>query len=478
MQKLPSLEQIFAPRGVAVVGVSEKNADSYARQAVRCLKEAGFPAIFPINPNYKDFEGLPCYSSLKAVPQAIDHVICCLPTGQALGVLNDCATKQVRSIHFFTAGFSESGDAARAALESEMLRKARQSGFRIIGPNCMGLYVPSSRLIAWPEMSLEAGSIGLMSQSGGHGQDIPVYGAPRGLRFSKVVSFGNGLDINESELLDYFRQDADTEIIALYLEGVKDGRRFKRALAAAAACKPVVIYKGGNTAAGNRATLSHTASLVNSAKVFAALCRQLNVILVSDMDELIDVLVALRFLTPLPDGGGVALVGRGGAPSVLASDEMERAGLGLPPLSSEIQAELRQWLPLDGTILVNPVDSAPLLQGSTIAAVMRILAALPDVHLLVYHLGFHSASRWGHGRFGTSDQLESTIAAMAGVRRQSGKPVAILLRPAADKFGTPEFLMAREAFARAGFPVFHDIRRAATAIARVLSWRQQRAGAV
>ena len=140
---------------------------------------------------------------------------------------------------------------------------------------------------------------------------------------------------------------------------------------------------------------------------------------------------------------------------------------------------MRQWLPPDGTIFVNPVDSAPLLQGSTIAAVMHILAALQEFHLLVgYHLGFHSASRWGHGQFGTSDYLEPAIAAMTEVRRQSSKPVAILLRPAADWLGMPEFQTVREAFARAGFPVFHDIRRAATTIARVLSWWQRRAGEV
>ena len=469
----PSLEEVFKPRGIAVVGVSDKNPESYAWEAVRCLLEAGFPKVYPINPHYAEFCELACYPSLQAVPETVDHVICCLPADQALSVIADAAAKGVRSVHFFTAGFSESGDAERAELEKELIRRAAAAGIRVIGPNCMGIYVPGHKWIAWPDMSPEAGRIGLMTQSGGHGQDIPVYGAPRGLRFSTSISYGNALDVDAVELLDYFRRDPQTEIIALYLEGVRDGESFRQALAAAAAVKPVVVYKGGVTASGSRATLGHTASLVNSDRVFEALCRQHNVMRAADMEDLIDLLVALCYLKPYPTGRGVAIVGRGGGPSVLASDEMELAGLIVPPVNPDTRQELGRWLPLAGSILFNPVDSAPLFQGDTIRAVMGILAVLPEVHLLMYHLGFHSASRWGHGRFSDPGFLEAAIAAMQAVRTESGKPVAVFLRPAADQLGAPEFRTVLDACVRAGFPVFHTMRHGARAIAGVIRWRER-----
>jgi len=469
----PPLEEVFKPRGIAVIGVTHKNPESYGAEAVRSLKEAAFPGIYPINPHYTEFDGLPCYANLQAVPEPVDHVICCLPAGQALSVVADAAAKGVRSIHFFTAGFSESGDADRAALEKELIRRAVSAGIRVIGPNCMGVYVPGHRWIAWQDMSPEAGRIGLMTQSGGHGQDIPVYGAPRGLRFSTSISYGNALDVDAVELLDYFRRDPETEIIALYLEGVKDGESFRHALAAAAAVKPVVIYKGGVTESGTRATLGHTASLVNSERVFAALCRQYNVMRAADMDELIDLLVALCYFTPYPTGDGVAIVGRGGGPSVLTSDEMELAGLRVPPVTPEARQELGRWLPLDGSIMLNPVDSAPLFQGDTIRGVMGILARLPRVDLLVYHLGFHSASRWGHGQFDDPARLKPMVAAMQAVRDESGKPIALFIRPAPDQAGSGEFQTVRDAFVRAGFPVFHNMRQGARAIAGVIRWRQR-----
>ena len=169
------------------------------------------------------------------------------------------------------------------------------------------------------------------------------------------------------------------EILAAYIEGVRDGRRFLRALRQATAKKPVVIYKGGTTEAGKRAAYGHTASLTSSAAVFDGLCRQAAAIQVDDIETLVDVLVALRFVSPLPGGTGVAVVGLGGGPSVLASDEMEKAGLRLPPLSQEVQAELKRFLPVAGAIFGNPVDATTLLFPDAISATMRVLGKVPEI---------------------------------------------------------------------------------------------------
>ena len=466
------LAELFSPRGVAVVGASPGEKYSFARYLVEGLKEAGFPAIYPVNPKYTEVVGLPCYPNLHAIPGVVDHVVVSIPAESVLALLDDCIAKAVKSVHFFTAGFSETGYTERAELESAMLSKARAGRLRIIGPNCSGLFVPKNRLVNSKGMLLEPGPIAFISQSGGHTEDLPFYSATRGLRFSKVVGYGNALDVDESELLEYFARDPDTEIIAAYIEGVRDGKRFLGALKKAAARKPVVIYKGGTSEAGKRAAHGHTASLTSSAAVFDASCRQSKTIQVDNVEELIDVLVALRFASPLPRGNGVGVVGQGGGPTVLAGDEIEKAGLCLPCLSSQVQAELRQSLPMAGGIFGNPIDATNLLFPEAVFATMRVLGRVADIHMLIYHMGFHPTSRWGDGRLSSAAFLEPAIDALARAQKATGKPVLLVLCPSPNLDGMKDFLAAQEAFAGAGFPVFNSLGQAAKAMARVVAWNQ------
>jgi acyl-CoA synthetase (NDP forming) len=467
-----SLDEVFSPRGVAVVGASGAEKLSFAEVVVHGLKEAGFAAIYPVNPKYTEVLGLRCYPDLVSIPGVVDHVVVSIPAESALELLDQCAAKGVRSVHFFTAGFGESGVTERVELERELLKKARAGGFRIIGPNCVGLFVPGSGLTNTPGVSLEPGPIGFISQSGGHASNILMDGGPRGLRCSKAVSYGNALDVDESELLEYLRRDPETEIIAAYIEGVKDGRRFLKALREAAAQKPVVIYKGGRTEAGKRATFGHTASMTSSVAIFEGLCRQTNTIQVDDLDELIDVLVALRFARPLPRGRGVALVGAGGGPSVLASDEIENARLQLPRLSSGVQAELRRDLPIAGSIFSNPVDTPNLATPRAISTAVRILSEVPDVHMIIYHLGFHPISRWGFDRFASPAFLEPVIESFIEATEATGKPVLLAMRPPLQSNGMGEFVAIQAAFVKAGLPVFHSLRDGARAMSRAVAWSQ------
>jgi acyl-CoA synthetase (NDP forming) len=469
-----SLDALFAPRGVAVVGASGPGKLGFSTIVLQGLKEAGFPAIYPVNPKHDEVLGLRCYPDLMSIPGVVDHVVVNIPAEMALALLDECAAKKVRSVHFFTAGFAESGFAERAELEQKMLQKARAGGFRIIGPNCLGLYVPKSRLMNTMGVPLEPGSIGFISQSGGHAHNLPSDGGPRGLRFSKVVSYGNALDVDENELLTYLSRDSETEIIAVYIEGVRDGRRFLPVLREAAARKPVVVYKGGRTEAGKRAAFGHTASLTSSIAIFEGLCRQANTIQVENLEEMVDVLVALRFASPLPRGRGVALAGAGGGPSVLASDEIEKAGLELPRLSSEVQAEMMRYLPVAGSGFSNPVDTPNLATPDAIATALRILGRAPEIDMMLYHLGFHPISRWGFGRFSSPAFLEPLIASIAEVRKASGKPVLMALRPPLEPEGVKEFLAAQAALVEAGTPVFHSLGAAAKAMSRVESWGQAR----
>jgi len=469
----PSLDEVFFPRGVAVVGVSPSGGGSFATGVTLSLKEAGFPAIYPVNPKYTELFGLPCYPSVRSIPGVVDHVVVSIPAESALALLDDCAAKGVKSVHFFTAGFSESGYEDRAELERAMLSKAKAGGFRIIGPNCIGLFVPRSRLVNSMGVPLEPGPVAFISQSGGHAQNLPFYGGQRGLRFSKSVSYGNALDVDECELLEYLLRDPDTEIIGAYIEGVKDGRHFLRVLEEVASHKPVAIYKGGTTEAGLRAAHGHTASLTSSVAVFEALCRQTGTIQVDDADELVDVLVALNFVRPLPQGTGVAVVGAGGGPSVSASDEMEKVGLSVPRLSPEVQSELKKYLPLAGSIFNNPVDTPNLASPEAMLAALRVVGRVPDIHMVVYHMGFHPISRWGGGRFSSADFLKSATDALRQAHEETGTPILLALNPATDLNGINDFLAVQEVFVGAGFPVFHSLRQAARAMARVVAWNQK-----
>lgn len=464
------LDQVFSPRSIAIVGVSGDKLSSFAVSAVTSLKAAGFPAIYPVNPKYKEIFDLPCYPSISAIPGPVDHVIVSIPAVKTLDLLDDCARKGVMSVHFFTAGFRESGEREGVEMEQAMLQKAQDAGFRIIGPNCTGLYVPKARLITSLRVPKTPGTVAFLSQSGGHAQDLPLHAGPRGITFSKVISYGNALDINECELLEYFADDAESQIVAIYIEGVRDGKRFRRALERTARRKPVVIYKGGTSDAGLRATLSHTASLTSSVKVFEAICRQANAIQVDDIQEMIDVLTALRFATPYPGGRGIAVVGQGGGPSVQASDQMERVGLYFPPLSRDIRRELGEFLPTAGAILSNPLDATNILLPDIIYQTLKVLGGSPDIHMLLYHMGFHPVTRWGDGRYGNDAFLKPATEALRKAHEATRKPVLLALGLASDLTGTEEMLMVQESFVKAGLPVFHSLEKAALAMAKVETW--------
>jgi len=465
-----TLDEVFSPRGIAVVGVSASKI-GFAELVVHSLKEANFPAIYPVNPKYEEVLGLTCYPSITDIQGPVDHVVVNIPAGKVLTLLDECAKKGVKSVHFFTAGFSESGDAERATLEKEMLEKAKAGNFRIIGPNCVGIFVPKNLVVNHFNVPMDPGPVAFISQSGGHAQNLPSFSDSRGIRFSKVVSYGNALDIDENELLEYFTKDPETEIIAAYIEGVKDGKRFSNALKQATALKPVVIYKGGRTEAGQRAAFGHTASMMSSIAIFDALCRQMKAIQVYNIEEMIDVLVAHRFTNPLPTGTGVALIGAGGGPSVLAGDEMEKEGLHLPGFSPKIQAELKQHLPVDGSIFTNPLDTPNLASPNAINTALDILGKDPDIHMIVYHLGFHPIGSWGLGRLGEAF-LTPVIDSMTDAVRTHQKPVLLALRPPQDLAGMEEFLTAQKAFMEAGLPVFYSLSRLARALKRIIETRK------
>ena len=355
------LDYIFHPRSVAVVGISADLPKMWIKRLyLDSLLQSGYPGqIYLVNPKGGEMAGFPIYRSLKDIPGPVDHVVISVPALHTPKVMEDCRDIGVKVVHVFASGYAETGEPDRVEVQNRLVEIARQGNIRIIGPNCLGIYYPKGKIGLCPDFPIEVGPVGYLCQSGGNVTYMVRQAVARGLRFSKVVSYGNACDINECDLLDYFAEDPETKVIAAYIEGVKDGRRLVKALNRAASAKPVVVFKGGFTAGGLRAAASHTGSLAGTDVVWDSLLKQAGAIRVYSIEEMVDMLVALLRVRP-PKGLNTCVVGHGGGASVMATDELERVGLRLVPIPEETRSKLKEFIDLANSMLRNPIDASPV----------------------------------------------------------------------------------------------------------------------
>lgn len=496
------LDAIWRPRATAIVGVSSNPERNRGGGFLQAIMEQGYHerhGLYPVNPKMTEVAGLRCYPSLLDCPDPVDHVISQVPASVGPLLAEHCIAKGVRSIHFFTAGFSETGDAERATLEREVLGKLKAAGIRVIGPNCMGLYVPGVGLAFMGQFPKESGNVFLLSQSGANAGDIVGGLARRGVRFSKVVSYGNGADLDAQHFFDYAAWDPQTEVVIAYIEGVKDGRAVFEAMKRCAAIKPTIVLKGGLSAAGARAANSHTGSLAGSVDVFEALCRQAGAIRAENMDELHDLVVAMTTNLKSIRGTGVALVGGGGGFAVLSADAIAAAGLDTPPLPEETQERLREFIPIAGTSVRNPVDTN-MMGGPDGRRRMRDTLTLVGKSAPIDAV-LATVGGWDDWRPAPSDGDAGAPAASTGdadpaLRGSSGSR-AERAREAAGDLGALQSLVGKpfiavqrdrsggdrdasrafldEAYFQ-GVAVFPTVQRAARTIGQLLEWRERRAG--
>jgi acyl-CoA synthetase (NDP forming) len=467
------LGKIFQPRSVAVVGVSSGGLKHQFGGAnfVHALLQCGFRGnIYPVNPKDGEVLGLKVYPSLSAIPEPVDYVICCIPAAQVPHLVEECAAKGVKAIQIYTGGFSESGSEQGRQWEQRIVSLARQNNIRIIGPNCVGLYSPGEGIAFLPDCPRELGHVGIISQSGGNSFYLVREGAKRGIRFSKVVSYGNASDVDESELLQFLAQDKDTEVIGVYIEGVKDGGKFVRALREASQVKPVVLLKGGVGEAGARAVASHTGTLVGSEQVWDALLRQFGVVRVFTLEELIDSLVAFCFL-PVGVGRRVAIVGGGGGSCVLSTDACTSAGLIVPRFPEDIQDKLRSYMKKGnvGVILSNPVDLSDQGWGVFDSCFQTVLG-YDGIDLVILQVAA--------GAIPASDALRVMGALfmeeIAKIRQRATKPVAVVVHSLISDDCWWVASEVQHRCARIGVPFYHSLGSAAKAIARLVDYYQKR----
>ncbi len=353
---LEELRPFFYPEAIAVVGVSQDTA-KFGNVMVHALQAFGFHGpIYPVGQNITELYGLPVFPSIVSIPGEVDLVRIYITAQHVLNAVQECRDKGIPAVEIFTGGFGETGTEEGRKLEAAL---ASMSGkdLRIMGPNCFGVYNPASGIphLGYTNYSRESGALGLITQSGMLADDICRLAQDYGFRFSKVASYGNACDINETDLLRYLEADNATKLIAIYMEGTKKGQEFFEILRRVTKEKPVILWKGGLTPEGARAAASHTASIAGSEYIWNAIYQQSLAIRVDSLEELLDTVTAFYNLPPLLNAR-VSVVCSGGGTSVAATDTCYRERLTIPRFSNELQQRLVPLLPPIGTSAGNPVD--------------------------------------------------------------------------------------------------------------------------
>lgn len=348
------LTPLFAPQSVAVIGASDR-VDSVGQIVFKNMLESGFKGgLYPINAKHATVQGQKAYASIEEVGEPVELVVIATPSQTVPDLIENCGKHGVKAAIIITAGFGEVG-AAGQALEKAVVENARRYGIRLIGPNCLGVMRPSLGLNAtFNKGSANAGNLAFVSQSGALCTAILDWAQVNDVGFSSVVSLGSSADVDFGEILDYLVCDPQTHSILLYIEGIRDARRFMSSIRAAARMKPVILVKVGRHAAGSKAAMSHTASLVGSDDAFDAAVRRAGVVRVQTITQLFSAAKALSCGFH-PTGNRLAIVTNGGGPGVMATDRASDLGLVMANLSDETIQKLNKVLPPNWSH-GNPVD--------------------------------------------------------------------------------------------------------------------------
>jgi len=470
--KRPELDYIFHPGATAVVGTvpDALNKFKLGNQFVKMLLEYGYKdPLYAVGTGEGEVCGRKVYQSISDIPGKVDYVIAAIQNKYVPQLVEDCGKKGVKVMHFFTSGFGEIEDSVGLELQSQMLSAARKYGIRVIGPNCMGIYCPEAGLAFGMNFSKVPGRVGYLAQSGGQCIIGIREANRRGIDFSKVVSYGNASDINECDLIEYFTEDPETDIITAYIEGTNHGPRLLRALRKAADSKPVIVFKCADTGGGSQAAVSHTSAIAGSSLTWDALLRQTGAIRVYNVQEMFDVVTVLQ-RCPEITGLDTLVVGHGGGSCVQASDDCCRAGLSMPMLPPIFRQALMKIYKTDaGNIFKNPLDINPYWGIDKAREALSAVAGWDGVDLILLH------STPEQDPFVPRDfQYKIHTEALIGWASVSPKPVALAMtiNTVHGDDGLPE--KAFKQVLDAGYAVFPSVGRASTAIFRAYNYYRNR----
>jgi len=371
------LKSVFEPRSVAVIGASSKKG-KIGYEILRNIVDGQFAGpIYPVNPHEEVILGLDVYRSIIDIPNVVDTCVITVPPEAVPQVLLECGRKKVKGAVIISAGFSEVGN---FELEKQVLKYALEGGVRVIGPNCAGIINTETKLYATIESRIAPGGIAFITQSGALGGAVLAWAREQRMGFSKFVSYGNRCDVDEAELLEYLLEDSQTRVIAAYIEGLRDGRRFIQAAQQVSLSKPILAIKSGYSVEGSRAALSHTAAMAGSDKVYDGAFRQAGIIRAEDVDDLLDIAKVLS-CQPLPRGDKIAVVTNSGGPAVMTVDALARLDLKAPEPSADTKDRLA-FLPAICS-RNNPIDLTAGAGADDYERTIRILGQSDDFDALV-----------------------------------------------------------------------------------------------
>lgn len=453
------LDPLLDPRSIAILGASA-DPGRVGGMPLALLLQHGFAGrIYPINPKYPEIAGLACYPHVEALPEPVDLLVMAVAAAEVVPQLRRAAAAGVRAAIVFAAGFAEAGDDEGRRLQDELVACAREIGIPVAGPNCMGFanldshaYSAFASVFRVVEPAPAPRNVALVTQSGNVCASVYAAGRKRGVGFNQVVNTGNEACLEFSDYLDYYAQHPGTDAVVGYVEGLRDGDKFRRVAARLRdEGRLLALLKTGDTEKGAQAAASHTASLAGSHAVYRAAFDELGVIAAADMTHLADIAYLARF-RHRDAGPRVAILTISGALGALLSDAFVKAGIDIPTLAPDVQEMLRRGIPHYGMV-GNPVDLTGNVvnQHGFFADALAAVAASPDIDfVVVYAPGY------------LLDRLSDGILAVAGA---SAKLIAAIDTGAAT---------TRDALETAGVPVFDDSSRAVAALASVAHWHAGR----
>jgi len=471
---VPRLKRVLNPRSIAVVGDKRAMGYFWLRNMSPFKGKLYSVQIDPNEmPGIAEL-GVSNYSSLLDVPDEIDYVVCAVPRQIAPRVVADCVAKKVGGVSLFTSGFAETGEAEGIRLQEQIATTAREGGIVLVGPNCMGIY--NRRLGVRQSIEQPAGDegdVGFISHSGTHAINFSLIGAVHGVKISKSVSAGNSAVVGPADYLEYLAQDAETKVIAMYLEGVQDGHRLFDVLRRTTPLKPVVVWKGGLSEGGRRAMFSHTGGLATSEAGWQALVRQTGVVATDSLDETLDAVKALLFTKPAT-GRRMGLVALTGGQSVVITDAFEREGLEVPLLSERSYAELAGFFNIVGGSYRNPLDAGGTLgfgaSPENLQRLLRVLENDENIDAVAVEVSRRMMARQAPSGTPSADWLPEMLGRH---REESVKPLMVVLHP-----GHLESTVAqeREKYVERGIATFAGFEQATRAFARAVRYRRFVAG--
>jgi len=466
------LDSLFFPKSVAVVGASANPAGWGGTSFLQRLKKRGYSGrLYPVNPKATEVEGLKCYPNVQSIPEPPDHVIIGAPAVAVPQILRDCITGNVKNVHIFSSGFSETGEEEGKKLDEEITEIIRNSDLRVVGPNCMGIWVSASKLCAWGAEPKGLGSLAFLSQSGGHGEYLSELGQSLGVYFSKIISFGNARGLQAVDFLEYLETDPDTKIIACYFEGMKDGNRVTQLIKRINRTKPVLVWKGGLTASGAQAVSSHTGSLAGEERIWQAFYAQTGAVPVGSLEEVIDTAMAFQRLKPVA-GRRTLLMGGGGGNSVALADICGREGLEVPRITDQTRQELNKFIRLAGNSTRNPLDVWSVQENpDDFKKAFDLSLADPNIDVAI----MEKQMMWDADDAEHMERHRKSDGFLIEYYNHnvSGKPIVIAVTTMVNMEGAANYraeLMTR--YATSGIPTYATTVSAARALSRFVAYHQ------